>query len=277
MASSRRPRAAALALCVRTTTVRRRRWPCCWRDPRTKAELARGLDPDAAARASPDEPAGVPGRPDRPLLVPHTQRAAALAVHARGPRRAAACASPTSSSTRSTWRSTRSGASTACPRAFYRDWLRVAREEALHFQLLREHLQSLGHALRRLPGARRPVGDVREDRGTTCVRAHGAGAAHAGSARPRRAPPIQAKLRRRPATTRRRRDPGHDPARRDRPRGDRQPLVPLAVRAARARPGGHYAALAQAHGAPRLRGPFNLDARRAAGFAEDELLALVAP
>ncbi len=30
------------------------------------------------------------------------------------------------------------------PEAFYRDWLRVAREEAYHFTLLREHLLSLG-------------------------------------------------------------------------------------------------------------------------------------
>ena len=35
-----------------------------------------------------------------------------------------------------------------------------------------------------------------------------------------------------------------------------------------------YAALAREHGAPRLRGPFNLDARRAAGFDEAELAAL---
>ncbi len=31
------------------------------------------------------------------------------------------------------------------PEAFYRDWLQVAAEEALHFTLLREHLQGLGH------------------------------------------------------------------------------------------------------------------------------------
>lgn len=31
------------------------------------------------------------------------------------------------------------------PEAYYRDWLRVAGEEALHFQLLREHLRTLGH------------------------------------------------------------------------------------------------------------------------------------
>ena len=32
----------------------------------------------------------------------------------------------------------------ALPLAFYGDWLRVASEEALHFQLLRDHLKSLG-------------------------------------------------------------------------------------------------------------------------------------
>lgn len=32
------------------------------------------------------------------------------------------------------------------PEAYYRDWLRVAGEEALHFQLLRDHLNTLGHA-----------------------------------------------------------------------------------------------------------------------------------
>jgi uncharacterized ferritin-like protein (DUF455 family) len=31
------------------------------------------------------------------------------------------------------------------PQPFYLDWLRVAREEAYHFTLLREHLQTLGH------------------------------------------------------------------------------------------------------------------------------------
>jgi uncharacterized ferritin-like protein (DUF455 family) len=35
-----------------------------------------------------------------------------------------------------------------------------------------------------------------------------------------------------------------------------------------------YAELVEAHRAPRPRGPFNLDARRAAGFSERELQAL---
>jgi len=37
-----------------------------------------------------------------------------------------------------------------------------------------------------------------------------------------------------------------------------------------------YSELAQRHRAPRLRGPFNLEARRAAGFDEHELAALTA-
>ncbi|HBO78884.1 MAG TPA: DUF455 domain-containing protein, partial [Cupriavidus sp.] len=37
-----------------------------------------------------------------------------------------------------------------------------------------------------------------------------------------------------------------------------------------------YARLAEQYRAPKLRGPFNLDARRAAGFDEDELAWLEA-
>jgi uncharacterized ferritin-like protein (DUF455 family) len=35
-----------------------------------------------------------------------------------------------------------------------------------------------------------------------------------------------------------------------------------------------YAELAQRYGAPRLRGPFNLEARRAAGFSDEEMALL---
>jgi uncharacterized ferritin-like protein (DUF455 family) len=35
-----------------------------------------------------------------------------------------------------------------------------------------------------------------------------------------------------------------------------------------------YDRLAACHGAPRLRGPFNIAARRAAGFTEDEIARL---
>jgi uncharacterized ferritin-like protein (DUF455 family) len=42
-------------------------------------------------------------------------------------------------------------------------------------------------------------------------------------------------------------------------------------------PLGHYAVLAARHGAPRLKPPFNLAARRAAGFDAEELARLQAP
>ena len=42
-------------------------------------------------------------------------------------------------------------------------------------------------------------------------------------------------------------------------------------------PVAHYAALAARHGAPKLRGPFNLEARSAAGFTAEEISALGAP
>ena len=41
-------------------------------------------------------------------------------------------------------------------------------------------------------------------------------------------------------------------------------------------PAAVYAELTRTHGAPRLRGPFNLDARRAAGFTAGELEVLQA-
>ena len=39
-------------------------------------------------------------------------------------------------------------------------------------------------------------------------------------------------------------------------------------------PVAHYELLAQQHQAPRLRAPFNFDARRAAGFTDEEMAAL---
>jgi uncharacterized ferritin-like protein (DUF455 family) len=39
--------------------------------------------------------------------------------------------------------------------------------------------------------------------------------------------------------------------------------------------GATYERLCREHGAPRLRGPLNLAARRAAGFGEDELAAMI--
>ena len=131
------------------------------------------------------------------------------------------------------------------PEAYYRDWLRVAAEEALHFTLLREHLASLGHDYGDFDAhdglwamAERTAGDITARMALVprTLEARGLDAT----------PPMQAQAgqgRRRSSG----RDPRRHPARRDRPRGHRQPLVPLAVRARRARcRSPHYDELARA-------------------------------
>ena len=89
------------------------------------------------------EPEGLPGRPQRPLLVSH------LAVPVRSPFTTAGRAALLHSVTHiefnainlaldAVWRFP------AMPEAYYQDWLQVASEEALHFTLLSDHLLTLG-------------------------------------------------------------------------------------------------------------------------------------
>jgi uncharacterized ferritin-like protein (DUF455 family) len=161
------------------------------------------------------------------------------------------------------------------PEAYYRDWLRVAAEEAQHFTLLREHLATLGHA----------YGDFDAHDGLWAMTARTAGDVTARMALVPRTleargldatPPMQAKLRR---------------------AGDLRAVAILDVilrdeighvavgnrwyRWLCARDGldpvAHYAVLTARHGAPRLRPPFNTEARRAAGFSDDEIAALTFP
>jgi uncharacterized ferritin-like protein (DUF455 family) len=104
---------------------------------------------DAAERValitlSGEQASQMPGRPERPALV------SATAVPARSPftpeGRAALLHAichiefnAINLALDAVWRFA------GQPEAFYLDWLRVAAEEALHFGLLRAHLQSLGH------------------------------------------------------------------------------------------------------------------------------------
>ena len=164
------------------------------------------------------------------------------------------------------------------PEDFYRDWLRVAVEEAYHFSLLHDHLQThLGHR----------YGDFAAHDGlwTMCektaddITARMALVPRTLEARGLDATPlIQAKLR----------DVGtHDAlaacdildiilrdeighvAIGNRWYGwlcARQGLEPVA----------HYRHLVRHYGAPRLRGPFNTPARQQAGFSDEELTALAA-
>lgn len=160
------------------------------------------------------------------------------------------------------------------PEAFYRDWLRVAREEAYHFDLLRQRLAVLGYAYGDFPAhnglwdmAERTRNDLLarlalvprtlEARGldaSPMIRNKLAGAGDADSAAI-----VDIILRD---------EIGHVAIgnhwyRQQCAQAGREPVA-------------CYAELARLYDAPRLRGPFNLEARRAAGFNDAELAALQA-
>ena len=122
-------------------------------DARAKADAVRALPPLPAAPtraeldadAVLDEPPGLPGRPQRPLLVDHL----ALPRRGVGSREGRAALlhavahiefNAINLALDACWRFA------GMPRNYYADWLQVAREEALHFSLLAEHLATLGHA-----------------------------------------------------------------------------------------------------------------------------------
>ena len=158
------------------------------------------------------------------------------------------------------------------PLDYYRDWLRVADEEATHFGLLHSHLQSLGHAYGDFP--------AHDGLWEMCVKTQGDITARMAlvprtlEARGLDATPlIQTRLRKvgTPAALRAveildvilRDEIGHVAI------GNRwygwlcaqQGLDPVS----------HYRVLARAHVAPRLKPPFNTEARRAAGFSQAEI------
>ncbi|MEO6353374.1 MAG: ferritin-like domain-containing protein [Burkholderiaceae bacterium] len=158
------------------------------------------------------------------------------------------------------------------PVAYYADWLQVAGEEALHFSLLAGHLHTLGYAYGDFPAhnslwemAAKTAHDVlaRIALVPRTMEARGLDAA----------PPVRAKLAQAGDMAAAgildiilRDEIGHVGI------GNRwydwlcrqRDLEPVAT----------YARLAQEYAAPLQRGPFNLEARRAAGFSEPELAAL---
>jgi uncharacterized ferritin-like protein (DUF455 family) len=250
-------------------------------DPARKAVETRGLytrwlaDPEGCpvlSEALIAEPPGLPGRPSRPRLVPPKQ------VPARSPFTPEGRAgllhaiahiefNAINLALDAVWRFPH------LPATYYGDWLRVAHEEALHFQLLSEHLASLGHAYGDFDAhdglwlmAQRTADDVlaRMALVPRTLEARGLDAT----------PPLQAKLAR---------------------AGDGRAVEILALilrdEVGHVAVGNHwfhwlceraglapvpaYQALARLHHAPRLRGPFNLSARRDAGFSDAELAALL--
>jgi uncharacterized ferritin-like protein (DUF455 family) len=255
-------------------TLRRQalQWLLC-SDPNTKAHGVRSLEaqgPVGIDEALTEAP-GIPGRPPRPRLVPHTQLKSRSVHSPEG--RAALLHSLAHIELNAidlaldiVWRFPDQ------PEDFYRQWLGVAREEALHFELLRDHLATLGHGYGDFDAhdglwqmAQRTRHDLlaRLALVPRTLEARGLDAS----------PAVKAKLL---ATGDHRGGEILDIILRDeighvavgnhwyRWLCAQRGLDPLAT----------YAALAHEHGAPRLRGPFNLDARRAAGFDEAELAAL---
>ena len=158
------------------------------------------------------------------------------------------------------------------PRAYYTDWLQVADEEALHFTLLADHLHRQGYAYGDFSGhnglwdmAVKTQHDVlarmallprtMEARGLDVTPGSRAKLVQAGDSEV--GPILDIILRD---------EIGHVSI------GNRWFNHLCAQRGLE--PGATYAALLAEHNAVPRRGPFNLEARRAAGFSEEELARL---
>lgn len=216
---------------------------------------------------------GIPGRPERPELVPpvavkhrsmRTAEGRAALIHALAHIEFNAI----NLALDAIWRFP------GMPSDYYADWLRVAAEEALHFSLLASHLRTLGYAYGDFAAhnslwemADKTKGDIlaRIALVPRTLEARGLDAS----------PPVRAKLAQAGDIAAAeildiilRDEIGHVAV------GNRwyawlclaRGLDPVAA----------YAELAAQYKAPPLRGPFNLEARRAAGFSEEELAALLA-
>jgi len=250
-------------------------------DPDAKVDATRdlaarlaGTPLDLSPQRMPGDEDGVPGRPERPLRV------SATAVEKRSPFTAEGRAALIHSICHIEFNAINLALDAAwrfdgMPEAFYRDWLRVAGEEALHFSLLHAHLRGMGHAYGDFTGHDglwSMCEKTRED-----VVARMALVPRTLEARGLDATPlIQAKLRR-VATPDAlaacdildvilRDEVGHVAIgnRWYRWLCQRDGLDPLA----------HYRLLYRRHEAPRLRAPFNLAARTLAGFTGEELQEL---
>ena len=238
-----------------------------------KAQAALALD--AGQPVNPDEiftaPGGIPGRPQFPELVRHSQLPSASMATLDG--RAALVHSiahielnAINLALDAVWRFD------GMPPDYYRDWVRVAAEEARHFTLLRNHLKAQGH----------DYGDFPAHQGlwTMCERtAHDVVARMALVPRTLEArgldatPPMQNKLRNTHAADALAAVAILDVILRDeighvaignrwyRWLCDRDGLEPVA----------HYRQLTRQHHAPRPKPPLNLQARLLAGFTEEEL------
>jgi uncharacterized ferritin-like protein (DUF455 family) len=219
-----------------------------------------------------DAPDGIPGRPVRPELVPplavkhrsmRTVEGRAALIHALAHIEFNAI----NLALDAVWRFP------GMPKAYYEDWLKVAEEEALHFSLLSAHLHTLGFSYGDFT-AHNSLWDMAE-KTKVDVLARIALVPRTMEARGLDAsPPVRAKLAQAGDLAAAeildiilRDEIGHVAI------GNRwfawlcteRGLDPVET----------YATLATQYKAPQLRGPFNLEARRAAGFTDAELAALM--
>ena len=217
------------------------------------------------------EPPGLPGRPSRPELIsptlvpqrsPFTPQGLAALLHA-------ICHiefNAINLALDAVWRFA------GMPEAFYRDWLRVAAEEARHFSLLRAHLLQLGFDYGDF-AAHDGLWEMCEKTRIDVV-ARMALVPRTLEARGLDATPlIQARLRKVGTAHALQAVAELDIILHDEVGHvaignhwygwlcEREALDPLQ----------HYATLVQSYRAPRLKPPFNEEARRAAGFSELEL------
>ena len=233
--------------------------------------LAQGIQLDASATLQPH--AELPGRPGRPPLVPprevgkramHTVEGRAALIHALAHIEFNAI----NLALDAVWRFS------DMPREFYGDWLQVAAEEALHFSLLDAHLRPLGYAYGDFNAhnslwemAQKTADDMTarmalvprtlEARGLDATPAVRAKLAQVGDHEA--AAILDIILRD---------EVGHVAI------GNRW-YHWLCARDGKD-PVALYADLSVRFKAPQLRGPFNLDARRAAGFSDEEIAVLEA-
>ncbi|GKT23388.1 ferritin-like domain-containing protein [Acidovorax sp. SUPP3334] len=250
----------------------------CLTDPQAKAAATMDLHARAATGsigtrgpASPEDATALPGRPERPTLLRHTEVARrspathegrAVLMHAIAHIEFNAI----NLALDAVWRFD------GMPEAFYLDWLRVAAEEATHFGWLREHLRGMGHDYGDFPAhqglwtmCEKTAGDIvaRMALVPRTLEARGLDAT----------PLIQRKLRQvgTPDALAAvdildiilREEVGHVAIGNHWYRWlcERDGLDPLA----------HYGLLVRRYEAPRLKPPFNAEARRAAGFSDAEM------
>lgn len=222
------------------------------------------------------EPHGLPGQPDKPVLMAHldvpqrsihTPLGLAALVHS-------VCHiefNAINLALDAVWRFP------SMPPAYYAQWLRVAAEEAHHFSLLRAQLQSMGHDYGDFPAhtglwdmVQRTKGDVvaRMALVPRTLEARGLDAT----------PPMQAKLHKVGSPDALKIIGILDIILRDEvghvaignhwyrwlcERGGLDPVV-------------HFRELCIMHSAPKVRASINLEARRLAGFTDDEISLLLA-